>query len=282
MRLYEKDFCKPNYEEIKAYNEYLEFHSRGVIDYSKEKDPIKKFKPSIREFIFRAESKFPNNVFFRENMDTKSAKVEANLFKIELDKSTNESDIQSYIKNNRKWYIPASIIKGYNFGHKENYIFPEMKFGSSYVCDYLICGRNSDGYNLLFIEFEDANVNFVNSDMNRKAKGLNSGLGQIDNWKLWLSDNRQFFLNEHGFTDKNINVPLNRIFFCLVVGRRKRMSTLDRNRKNQLMYERSNLTIINYDRIVDYMEQLNFGYCGLLSEDTVELYTRREGKYKMI
>lgn len=274
MRLYEKDFKKPNDEEKRALKEYKEFYS-GSVDFSKQSDPIKKYNTSIQKYVYHALSKFPNNVFFSEGFDKKKAKIELDSFSKILDSSQKENDIQTYIKDNRKWFIPASIIKEYNFGHKENYLFPEIEFGKSYKCDYLICGRNSDGYNLLFIEFENANVNFVNSDDNCVSHSVNSGMGQIQNWKLWLSENRQTFLYEHGFTERNISVPLNRIFFCLVVGRRERMEIQDRNRKNQLMYDNPNLKIINYDRVLDYMSQLNHGYCGMLSDDFLDFVSKR-------
>ena len=46
-----------------------------------------------------------------------------------LDEAKKENDIQKYIKDNRKWFIPASIFKEYNFGHHEAFIVPEQSLG---------------------------------------------------------------------------------------------------------------------------------------------------------
>ena len=57
---------------------------------------------------------------------------EAELLKKELDKATKENDIQSYIKNNEKWFIPLSILKNYDFGHHFACVVPEYSLGGNY------------------------------------------------------------------------------------------------------------------------------------------------------
>lgn len=37
-----------------------------------------------------------------------------------LDFAQKENDIQRYIKDNKKWFIPASIFEDYDFGHHED------------------------------------------------------------------------------------------------------------------------------------------------------------------
>ena len=79
---------------------------------------------------------------------------EAQLFNDELDKATKENDIQSYIKRNEKWFIPLSILKNYDFGHHYACVVPEYSLGSEYRVDYLLIGKNSIGYQFVFVEFE--------------------------------------------------------------------------------------------------------------------------------
>lgn len=262
MKLYERDYEKPTRNELEALKEQDEFKKIGITS-PEHIDPIGKYGKEIRNFVQHYRTKFPNNIIWSGEIHRKEAQKESEAFKKVLDDSRIEDDIQSYIKSNKKWFIPASILKEYNFGHKENYLFPEMMLGSRYKVDYTICGRNSDGYHLLLIEFENANTPFINKDGNCESKSVNSGFGQIKNWKNWMDDNRQLFLNEYRFTEKGISIPISRIQYCLVVSRRLYMDNLARERKNHLIYEVNNLNIINYDRICDYVEQLGDGYCKM-------------------
>lgn len=70
-------------------------------------------------------------------------------------KAKNEQEIQQYIKQNRKWFIPGSIFLDYNFGHHDAYLFPEQKLGNEYAVDYMLLGKNSDGYSIVLVEFEN-------------------------------------------------------------------------------------------------------------------------------
>lgn len=258
MNLYEIDYENPSIEYLNAIKEQDAFNNIGIIS-PEHRDPIEKYDENIQAYVKYYRTKFPNNAVFPIKFTKNAAKIEAEKYIVELNKAKKEKDIQDYIRINKKWFIPASILKEYNFGHKENYLFPEMMLGMTYKVDYVICGRNSDGYHLLLIEFESPSSNFLRSDGNRETDSVNSGLGQIKNWKIWMDENRISFLNEHGFTEKGINIPINRINYCLVVGRRT-MSSKERDRKNQLIYDTSNLNIINYDRIADYISQLSDGY----------------------
>lgn len=56
-------------------------------------------------------------------------------------KAKNEQEIQKYIKQNRKWFIPGSIFLDYNFGHHDAYLFPEQKLGNEYAVDYMLLGK---------------------------------------------------------------------------------------------------------------------------------------------
>ena len=68
--------------------------------------------------------------------------------------------MQRYIKSNQKWFIPLSILKAYDFGHHFSCVVPEFQLGSQYRLDYLLVGKNSLGYQFVFVEFEDVNVDF--------------------------------------------------------------------------------------------------------------------------
>ena len=57
---------------------------------------------------------------------------EANQLAKVLDVSKKENDIQRYIKENKKWFIPAAIFESYDFGHHEAFIAPEQALGAVY------------------------------------------------------------------------------------------------------------------------------------------------------
>ena len=40
-------------------------------------------------------------------------------------------------------------------------MFPEQKLGTDYIADYMLIGKNSDGYSIVLVEFEDANTDFI-------------------------------------------------------------------------------------------------------------------------
>ncbi len=72
--------------------------------------------------------------------------LEASSLLESLDNARKENDIQKYIKENKKWFIPASLFEDYDFGHHEAYIVPEQRLGAEYQVDYMLLGRNSIGY----------------------------------------------------------------------------------------------------------------------------------------
>ncbi len=78
-----------------------------------------------------------------------------------INEAKKENDVQRYIKkSNQKWFIPLSILKAYDFGHHFSCVVPEFQLGSQYRLDYLLVGKNSLGYQFVFVEFEDVNVDF--------------------------------------------------------------------------------------------------------------------------
>lgn len=177
---------------------------------------------------------------------------ESKLFEQELDKATKENDIQSYIKKDKKWFIPYSLLQGYNFyNHGGAYLFVEQKLGAEYQVDYCLLGHNSDGWHLLLIEFENPNTEYLLSSSASETECVRKGLTQIRDWKRWLDDNRNYFMKSIGLADKGIDIPTSRIHYLLVVSRRKFFNKQANDVRSQTMYENNNLNIISYDRIVD-------------------------------
>lgn len=162
-----------------------------------------------------------------------------------LDSAQKENDIQRYIKENKKWFIPASIFEDYDFGHHEAYISIEQPLGAEYRADYMLLGRNSIGHHIVLVEFEDVNVDFRLQTSNMETEAVRKGMAQINDWKRWMDSNRPYFLQSCGLSDVGRNIPTWGITYCLVVGRRKRMDDTSNQMRGQIEYERG-IHVITY------------------------------------
>lgn len=177
-----------------------------------------------------------------------------------LDSAKKENDVQQYIKKNKKWFIPGSLFKCYDFGHHEAYLIPEQALGAEYRVDYLLLGRNSIGYQIVLVEFENVNIDYRLTTSNAESQSVRNGLIQIQDWKRWLDDNRSYFLKSTGLSDLSGNIPSWEIHYCLVVGRRNRMDDKANQLRGQRMRESPGLKIMSYDRLVDNTRRLSTGF----------------------
>ena len=143
-----------------------------------------------------------------------------------FDDAEKENDIQKYIKENKKWFIPASLFEDYDFGHHEAYIVPEQGLGAEYRVDYMLLGRNSIGYNIVLVEFEDVNVDYKIQSANTESESVRKGLGQIRDWKRWID----------------------------------RMDCNANQMRRQSEHESLGLHIVSYDRLVDNVKRLHNGF----------------------
>ena len=185
---------------------------------------------------------------------------EANALLQVLDIANKENDIQRYIKENRKWFIPASIFEEYDFGHHEAYIVPEQALGAEFRVDYMLVGKNSIGHHIVLVEFENVNVDYKLQSLDMESNSVRKGMTQIKSWKRWMDDNRNYFMDSCGLTNISANIPTWGINYCLVVGRRNRMDDKANQMRGQTQYEEGNLKIISYDRLVENVRRLSNGF----------------------
>lgn len=168
----------------------------------------------------------------------------------------NESDVQRYIKFNKKWFIPASIYLDYNFGHQETYLFSEQRLGNDYIVDYMLIGKDSGGYSLVLVEFETPNTEYLISTKNMESESVRKGLTQLQDWKRWLDSNREYFMKNIGLREYGIDIPTYRIFYYLVVSQRKHMTKAAVDVRGQSMFERYNTKIVTFDRLSENVMKL--------------------------
>ncbi len=126
--------------------------------------------------------------------------------------------------------------------------------------DYMLLGRNSVGYHIVFVEFESVNVEYRNTSDNSETQYVRKGLTQINDWKRWIDNNRSFFLENTGLRDIAGNIPSWGIKYCLVVSRRSKMDSLANEMRGQREWEAKDLKIVSYDRLVDNTRALVNGF----------------------
>ena len=185
---------------------------------------------------------------------------EADDFLAVLNGAKKENDVQRYIKNNQKWFIPGSLFRNYDFGHHEAYLLSEPALGAEYRADYMLLGRNSIGYQVVLVEFENVNVDYLLSSSNTESESVRKGFTQIQDWKRWMDDNRTYFINSIGLSNVSGNIPSWGIYYCLVVGRRSRMNDTANKMRGQKSRETPGLNIVSYDRLVDNTRALVNGF----------------------
>ena len=175
-----------------------------------------------------------------------------------LNSSTKEGDIQKYIKQNKKFFIPASLFKDYNLGTDFAYIIPEQTLGAAYKVDYLLVSRDSAGPKLIFVEFENVNVEFKQKTVNAVTNDVRKGIIQIHDWERWLDENRDYFCRQSGFSQLG-KISSWSIYFCLVVSRREYLVDSANDIRGQYM-KNNNLKIFTYDHLVDNVKKLCKGF----------------------
>lgn len=260
MNLYERDYSKAiTAEEEGAQILYIEYSNRKI---KCTTDDPRFNHPNIecRKFLWRYNSLFPNNYIDFVEFDLIDFSEEADNYRSILSDFGTEQAIQSYIKDNRKWFLPGSILMDYNFGHHDAYLFPEMMLGSEHKVDYALLGKNSDGYSMVFVEFENANTKFLIDSSNSESESVRKGITQIRDWKNWIENNRDYFLNSSGLRNEKIDIPLTRFYYYLVVSKREKMDNRALEARNRICYEMINTKIATFDRLADNICKLNNTY----------------------
>lgn len=260
MHLQERDYTKFVSEEEKIALELEEkIERRRGIKSTREFPRFSHPDASVREFIWHKTSMFPNNYLHLSEYKKLDFDEEADEFHQVIYSAQNEQQIQQYIKLNRKWFIPGSIFLDYNFGHHDAYLFPEQKLGNEYATDYMLLGKNSDGYSVVLVEFEKANTQYCRTDSNMEMESVKKGLTQIKDWQRWMSQYKEYFMNNIGLTQLGVRIPIYRFFYYLVVSRRDLMDENALEIRSQDMYDLHNVKIVTFDRLEDNIRKLK-GY----------------------
>ncbi len=261
MKLNERDFKLITHEENLVWKEILEQEKvfiNGQLSNLIKKSLFGSYPLAVRHFL----SLFPNNHLDNYELTCESESLENKLFNFKslLDNTQiTERQILNFIKGENAYFIIGSILKrNFRFGHHATFVFPEFKLPPNYQVDYLIVGKNSDGYHFVFVELENP-YGVITLKDGTYGEAIRKGIKQVDDWEMWLEEN---FSNLRLVFEQALNVKeklpkefsvfdKTRMHFVVVAGRRSdyKEKTYRLQRKN---LEERKLYVFHYDNIVDF------------------------------
>lgn len=260
MKLYQRDYRKEPFEsEIDEYKRICEEEKIG------ETQIRRNLRYKYPEAIRHHKSLFPNNHI--ELNDWKSSGKMNELTKafevLIHDSNTKERDILNFINHKPAYYIIGSLLTYKDFGHHDTYIFPEFSIGNKkYFADYLIVGKNSGGYEFLFVELEAPNKS-TTIKSGHEGLATRMGLNQIFDWKYEIESNFDLITNEfkkHCNSTKELpeefkKYDSTRMHYIVITGLKDDYKGVTyRNRR--LKKKEQGIDMYHYDNLIDWSKSL--------------------------
>jgi hypothetical protein len=106
-------------------------------------------------------------------------------FETALDAARDESDMQRLLEAQ-----PRLLIQHLTAGRR-SWVVPKKRLGSEHETDFVIAQKDSDGYVWTAVELERPQAKMFNKNGDPSA-ALTHALRQIDDWREWLSQNRDY------------------------------------------------------------------------------------------
>lgn len=171
---------------------------------------------------------------------------------------SKERDVLRFLKEEHHYLLISSLLKKYySFGHHDAYIFPEFQIGNSYVADYLLAGKNSDGWHFVFVELESPKGSITTSD-GEFGQVLRKGLKQTEDWAEWIEKGFASLVESFGkhkrhdatLPEEFRSLDITRIHYMIVAGRRLDFTDRTYRMRRKLEQER-NTRVLHYDNLID-------------------------------
>ncbi|MEN1761577.1 Shedu anti-phage system protein SduA domain-containing protein [Anoxynatronum sibiricum] len=263
MKIYERDYTILTDEELDEWERIKEKES--ITKDGKKllfrKNLFREYPKAARHYI----SLFPNNYLDINELEESEKLIPfLDLFLELLDGAqTDERAILNFIKEKKAYFLVGAILRGYfNFGHHDAYIIPEFMLGVSYKVDYLLIGKNSGGYEFVFVEFEKPRGRITNGD-GELGEVFRKGLNQVQDWDTWLDSNYSslyevFSKYKHPEIQRDgefLKYDKTRIHFVVVAGRRDDF-TEKTYRIKRSKFDREKISVLHYDNLFDVAKEL--------------------------
>lgn len=116
--------------------------------------------------------------------------------------------------------------------------------GSEFIPDFLLCHRNSLGYNWTLVELESPQKAALTKSGRPSAK-LTEALSQIRDWRHWLRENIAYARSTLGFQGIHAEIPS-----YVLIGRRAHFDPEHIARYQELSLS-SGVNVLSYDRLLD-------------------------------
>ncbi|RYX80373.1 DUF4263 domain-containing protein [bacterium] len=258
--LYDRDFKiltkeeKAKWEKAKEYK--LEKIKKALGLNPKQ---LSKFHELMPDAAYHYESIFPNNYLNIKHLkDVEYLKNLNNIFENLLNTNPGEREILNFISFNKAYFLIGSIMKSsFNFGHHAAFAFKEFALPPNFIADYLLIGKNSGGYEFIFVELESPTGAIVNSDGTFGAT-IRKGIKQIEDWDAWIESNFAhlvlLFQKHQGLhkalPTEFLQLDKSRIHYSIVAGRRNDFKEKTYRAKRKLLRER-NILLLHYDNLID-------------------------------
>jgi hypothetical protein len=227
---------------------------------------MKKYYKDIPVAVLYHQQLFPNNYLNTDDLKNKEKLTKTvEEFKSLLNNNAiTERNILNFIRDKKAYFIIASILKGfhYSFGHHNAFAFKEFELPPNHLVDYLLVGKNSDGYEFVFIELENAYGQITNNE-GEFGTTIRKGIKQINDWDNWLESN---YASLKLVYDKYVGdieqlprefheLDKSRLHYVVIAGRRKDFTKKTYQLKRKLL-KSNNILLLHYDNLFDSAEFL--------------------------
>lgn len=264
MKIHSRDYCILTQEEKEEWEILKEKEivpGIGNGDFVVRRSLYREYPVAVRHY----KSLFPNNhLDIVELQQTERLTSLAEMFLAVIDSpNSNERSILNWIREEKAYFIIASIMKGYySFGHHDAFVFPEFQLGNSFQVDYLIVGRSSGGYEFIFVELEHPNKNITLAN-GHLGDAMRKGERQVTDWKYWLESNyttlyetyKKYKSPRKDLTEEFIKYDSSRIHYVVVAGRRNDFNDRTYQLKRQKR-QTENILMLHYDNLYDSAKAL--------------------------
>jgi hypothetical protein len=155
-----------------------------------------------------------------------------------LSAAADERPLQTYLAT-----VPA-FLRQLVPSCADFWCFDRQSLGGELFPDFLLCHRNSRGFNWTYVEIESPTQSPLIKSGRPSAK-LGEALAQISDWRTWLRENISYARNHHHLEQIDAEAPS-----IVIIGRRS-----DINPKYSLKYRALSsgiVTVMTYDRLFDF------------------------------
>jgi hypothetical protein len=272
--LYSRDFTKLTEEELALWEKAELAFAESKRGSDIPSTAYVEYFDSLPIAAQHARTLFPNNYLSTEKLKNNIEFIKSkDDFKLLLDSGAGERQILNFIRDREAAFIAGSIFKNYNFGHHIAFAFREFELPPYYKVDFLLAGKNSMGYEFIFVEFESPIGSIINAD-GEFGEVIRKGLKQVDDWEIWIEANYpvmklvydKMLMNRAELPDsvfkfdaqlpnEFFELDKTRIHFAVVAGRRKDLSSKAYRKKRKLFKDKGVL-LLHYDNLIDNAEEI--------------------------